>query len=335
MSFPLTKFSLTTLTLPCLSALLLSNTTFAQEEAARPLTVGDVIARPGVLTPKGKLTFDASLSYTQNSSNKVSVVGYTVLPTLIVGRIEVSDSDRTTITAGMSARYGLTNTTELELRLPFVYRNDQISTRPIQDGAQDNTVNITLDGGGLGDVELALRHQFNVDSTPYWIGGLSVKSDSGKSPYDIEIDDTTNTYKEVPTGSGFWSIEPSLSMIYPTDPAVLFTSFSYIYNFEDDVNVGDSSSAVKLGDTLSLGAGIGFSVNPDLSFSLGLSHKTILKSTLDGEEADDAKLLQLDSINFGVNYAFSKTSSLNVNAQAGLTEDTPDFQLTVRVPFSF
>lgn len=300
----------------------------------RAQTVSDVIDRPGVLTPRGQWSFDTSLSYTQNSSNKVSVVGYTVLPTLIVGRIEVSDADRTTVTVGLTARYGLTNATELEVRLPYVYRNDQIATRPIQDGSNADVVNTTIDGGGMGDVELAIRHQFNFDTAPYWVGGLRVKSDTGRSPYDVSIDEGSNSFSDVPTGSGFWSFEPSISMIYPTDPAVLYANLSYIYNLEDNVTVGDTKADVDLGDTISLAGGMGFAVNPDLSFSLGLSHKTIMKSKVNGSSADDAKLLQLDALTLGVNYAFSPRASINVSAQAGLTEDTPDFQLTIRVPFN-
>ncbi|MDA0380596.1 transporter [Vibrio owensii] len=300
----------------------------------RAQTVSDVIDRPGVLTPRGQWSFDTSLSYTQNSSNKVSVVGYTVLPTLIVGRIEVSDADRTTVTVGLTARYGLTNATELEVRLPYVYRNDQIATRPIQDGSNADVVNTTIDGGGMGDVELAIRHQLNFDSAPYWVGGLRVKSDTGRSPYDVSIDEGSNSFSDVPTGSGFWSFEPSISMIYPTDPAVLYANLSYIYNLEDNVTVGDTKADVDLGDTISLAGGMGFAVNPDLSFSLGLSHKTIMKSKVNGSSADDAKLLQLDALTLGVNYAFSPRASINVSAQAGLTEDTPDFQLTIRVPFN-
>ncbi|CAE6892750.1 Putative MetA-pathway of phenol degradation [Vibrio sp. B1REV9] len=300
----------------------------------RAQTVGDVIDRPGVLTPKGTWSFDSSFNYTQNSSNKVSVVGYTVLPTLIVGRIEVSDADRTTMTFGLTTRYGLTNATELEFRLPYVYRNDQLSVRPIQDGSNDDVINTTIDGGGLGDLEFAIRHQFNFESAPYWIGGFRVKSDTGRSPYEVSIDQGSNSFSDVPTGSGFWSFEPSVTMIYPTAPAVLFANVSYIYTLKDTVSIGDSKADIDLGDTISLSGGMGFSVNPSLSFSLGLSHKTILKSKINGSTSDEAKLLQLDSFTFGVNYAFNKQTSINVSAQAGLTEDTPDFQLTIRVPYN-
>ncbi|RJX75743.1 transporter [Vibrio sinensis] len=323
-----------------LPLLVLATPVIAEDESGssqpqRAQTVTDIIDRPGVLTPAGNVGFEVSLGYTQNSSNKVSVIGYTILPTLIVGRIEVSDTDRTTLTAGFTTRYGLTNATELELRVPFVYRNDQISTRPIQDGSSGNTINADIDGGGLGDIEFAIRHQFNFDTTPYWIGGLRVKSDTGKSPYDIDIDPTSNSLTDAPTGSGFWSIEPNISMVYPTDPAVLFANLSYIYNFKDDVDLGGQSAEIDLGDTISIGGGLGFAINPDLSLSIGLTHRTILESKINGSRGDEAKLLQLDTLNFGINYAISPTSSININAQAGLTEDSPDFQLTVRAPFSF
>lgn len=305
------------------------------EEAKRPQTVQDVIVRSGVLTPKGQVAFDASLSFTQNSSNKVSVVGYTILPALLVGRIEVSDSDRTTLTAALAMRYGLRDDTEIEVRWPYVYRVDQVTTRPIEDGAESEIINNDKSGGGMGDIEFAIRHQINFETTPYWIASLTVKSNYGKSPYEIDIDPEDNTYEEIPTGSGFWSIEPGISMLYPTDPAVIFLSFSYIYNFEETFNINGESTDIDLGDTISLGAGVGFALNPDLSISMGFGHKTILDSKINGSEPDDSKLLHIDTLNFGVNYAFSPKTSIGINAQAGLTEDSPDFQLTVRIPFSF
>ncbi len=323
-----------------LPLLLLAPSIFAETQdpatdAKRAQTVADVIDRPGVLTPAGQFGVEASLNYSQNSSNKVSIVGYTVLPALVIGLIEVSDSDRTTITAGLTGRYGLTNSTELEVRIPFVYRNDQISARPISSGASDETINKDLDGGGIGDVEFAIRHQFNFETAPYWIGSMRFKSDTGKSPYEINVDPLTNVLDSAPTGSGFWSVEPGISMIYPTDPAVLFASVSYIYNFKNDFDISGENTEIDLGDTISLGAGLGFAINRDLSLSFGLSHQTILKSKVNGRTDDEAKLLQLDSLTMGINYALSPTTSLNVSAQAGLTEDTPDFQLNVRVPFTF
>ncbi|MGR5078673.1 transporter [Photobacterium swingsii] len=304
-----------------------------KEKPKRVQTVADIFEQPGVLTPRGSFVLDTSFSYTQNSSNSVSVVGYTVLPSLIVGLIEASDVDRTTLTVGFTGRYGITNRFEVETRIPLVYRTDSISKRKAQTGANNNEL-IDLDGSGLGDIEAAFKYQFNMKTAPYWIGSLRFKSTTGKSPYDVNIDPKTNEFETLPTGSGFASIEPGITMILPIDPAVIYASTSYIWNIEDDVDTEAGSQTIDLGDTISFSAGMGFAVNPKFSFSMGLSHKTILKSKINGVTPDNAKLLQLDSLSFGANYAISRDTTINIAATAGLTADAPDFQLSLRIPIT-
>lgn len=314
------------------------------EKPKRVQTVADILEQPGVLTPKGSFVLDTSLSYTQNSSNSVSVVGYTVLPSLIVGLIRASDIDRTTLTFGLTGRYGITNRLEVEARIPWVYRTDSISERDLNSGSNAATLR-TVDGNDIGDIEAAFKYQINMKEAPYWIGSLRFKSTTGKSPYDVPIN-SLNDFEELPTGSGFPSIEPGITMIMPIDPAVIFMNFSYIWNIKDDVEVDiditddDNNSenirvdTIDLGDTIAFSAGMGFAVNPKFSFSLGLSHKTILKSKINGTTASDAKLLQLDSLSFGANYAIDRDTTINVGATAGITADAPDFQLSVRIPYT-
>ncbi|MEJ2766383.1 transporter [Photobacterium sp. MCCC 1A19761] len=315
------------------------------EKPKRVQTVADILEQPGVLTPKGSFVLDTSLSYTQNSSNSVSVVGYTVLPSLIIGLIRASDIDRTTLTLGLSGRYGITNRLEVEARIPWVYRSDSISERDLNSGSNQAALR-TVDGSDLGDIEAAFKYQINMREAPYWIGSLRFKSTTGKSPYDVPVNNL-NDFEELPTGSGFPSIEPGISMIMPIDPAVIFMNFSYIWNIKDDVEVditvadedGENARDIRvdtidLGDTIGFSAGMGFAVNPKFSFSIGLSHKTILKSKVNGSTATDAKLLQLDSLSFGANYAVDRDTTINIGATAGLTADAPDFQLSVRVPYT-
>jgi len=314
------------------------------EKPKRVQTVADILEQPGVLTPKGSFVLDTSLSYTQNSSNSVSVVGYTVLPSLIVGLIRASDIDRTTLTFGLTGRYGITNRLEVEARIPWVYRSDSISERDLNSGSNAASLR-TVDGNDIGDIEAAFKYQINMQDAPYWIGSLRFKSTTGKSPYDVPIN-SLNDFEELPTGSGFPSIEPGITMIMPIDPAVIFMNFSYIWNIKDDVEVditipGDDNNdenirvdTIDLGDTIGFSAGMGFAVNPKFSFSLGLSHKTILKSKINGTTSSDAKLLQLDSLSFGANYAVDRDTTINVGATAGITADAPDFQLSVRIPYT-
>ncbi|MCQ1059187.1 transporter [Photobacterium sp. DNB23_23_1] len=315
-----------------------TNSTEPNTKPKRVQTFGDLLDPdlPGVLTPKGSFVLDTSFSFTQNSSNRVSVVGYTVLPSLIVGLIEASDTDRTTLTFGLTGRYGITNRLEVEARIPWVYRYDSVSKRDTNTPAEGATTT-TFDGSDIGDIEAAFKYQINMETAPYWIAGLRFKTTTGTSPYDVPAS-TEFGLEELPTGSGFPSIEPSLTMIMPMDPAVIYANLSYIWNIEDDVTTeldgSSTKSKIDLGDTIGISAGMGFAVNPKFSFSLGLSHRTILKSKINGSTPSDSKLLQLDSISMGANYAINPETTLNVGVSAGLTADAPDFQLTVRVPYT-
>src|SRR5690606_38724517 len=97
-------------------------------------------------------------------------------------------------------------------------------------------------GQALGDIEVAARYQLTdgTDRRPYLIGGLRVKSRTGKDPFDVETDCITRCDGpdrgtglplRLPTGSGFYSLQPSLTWLMPSDPAVFFGSVSYTHNF--------------------------------------------------------------------------------------------------------
>ncbi|GGB44351.1 hypothetical protein GCM10011502_17080 [Oceanisphaera marina] len=299
-------------------------------------SVANALETQGVMTPKGKFELEPTFSYSQNTSNRISILGFTQLPALLVGIIEAEDADLTTFTWALAARYGLTNRIELELRAPWVYRHDSITKRNQDTGVQ-NPTKFTSSGGGLGDIEAAIRYQFNLESAPYWIGGLRVKSDTGKSPFDQELD-RNNIFKDPPTGSGSWSLEPNLTMIYPLDPAVLFATGGYTWNMEADAGIdldNDrlANDKIDLGDSFFLGMGMGFAVNDRLSFSLGINHRTVFESSINGRQSGE--VLQLDSLTTGFSLVLSDRTSVNMSLQAGLTEDAPDVQLNFGMPIMF
>ncbi|WMC10823.1 hypothetical protein PU634_00215 [Oceanimonas pelagia] len=292
----------------------------------------------GLLTPKGQLEVEPSFSYAQNSSTRVSILGYSVLPAIVVGLIQAEDQDLATFTWGLGARYGLTDRVDIELRVPWVYRYDSYRFRDPNEPTSGSRT-FTSNGGALGDVEAAVRYQFNLESAPFWIGGIRLKSDTGRSPFDEELN-SIGYFKRPPTGSGSWSVEPSMTLIYPTDPAVLFGTAGYTYNFETtadrDLNGDDQTGdKVKLGDSIFLGMGMGFAVNNRLSYSLGINHRTVLKSKINGRNAPNSKMLQLDSLSVGFSLILTEKTTLNMNLQAGLTEDAPDVQVNFSLPITF
>src|SRR5471032_146784 len=165
-----------------LSALLLGAAVHAQQVGNAPSTdprppeVAPLFEQPGVLTPKGKFVLEPAMQLGYASSNRVALVGYTIIPALLIGLVDVREVKRNTLTGAVTLRYGLTNRAELELKLPYVYRSDSTVSREIFTGTGIDNV-FETSGKGVGDAELALRYQLNqgTPDRPYYVAGLRVK----------------------------------------------------------------------------------------------------------------------------------------------------------------
>ncbi len=317
------------------------------QEDSRPPAIAPLFEQPGVLSPRGRLTLEPSLQYSYSSSDRVSIVGYTIIPALVIGLIDVRTVHRTTAVAGLTARYGLTNRLEIEGRVPYVYRNDDTVSRPIDLAPSSAAIVFNADGSGLGDIELAGRYQLNVPKpgNPYFIGGLRLKTRTGEDPFEVGYlsagPSLPSLQTSLPTGSGFYSLQPSLSMIYPTDPAVFFGGINYQWNIKRDVNKsleGVESSfvgEVDPGDAVGINFGMGLGLNERSSFSIGYEHTWIGKTKTDGDITVGTTSLQTASLLLGYAYRLNKNTSLSLSIGAGLTDDSPDTQFTLRMPYTF
>ena len=287
----------------------------------------------GVLLRPGKMVVEPSLTFSRSSALRVAVDGFTIAPILLIGPFEVSQVDRDTLTAAVSTRVGVMKDLEMELRVPFVYRNDGTLTRPFGAGAGSDVLT-DVNGVGLGDIEIGARYQIThgEDGWPFLIGGLRFKSQTGTSPFDVPTDATTGLQTELPTGSGFYALQPTLTAIYPSDPVVLYGSMGYLYNMARDVDGGIGE--IDPGDSISLSFGMGFSVNEKTSFSLGYSHNYVFKTTQNGADIPNTNELHVGAFTTGFAHRINDTTSINLNVEAGLTEDAPDVRILFRVPFS-
>jgi len=196
-------------------------------------------------------------------------------------------------------------------------------------------------GKGIGDVEVAARYQINESTgdNPYYIAGLRVKARNGKDsfsvPYSTPSAGSGQLPSELPTGSGFWSIQPSLSVIYPTDPAVFFGGVNVSWNIDRDV--GGGRGKVHPGNALGMNFGMGLALNEKASSSLGYEHTWVGKPSASGGSLlfPAATSTQLSSLLFGYSYRVSDVTSVNLSVGAGLTRDAPDAQVMLRVPITF
>lgn len=292
--------------------------------------VAALVEEGGVLTRKGQLIVEPSFEYVRTDTNTAEVVGFSVLPGIVIGDIVITEADRDTIVSAITARYGVTNRFEVEAKVPFVYRDDTTTSRPT--GSSTERTPVSADAADLGDIEVAAHYQINDgrNNWPFLIGNLRFKTDTGEDPFEVPRN-ADGEELSLPTGTGFYSLEPSITALLPTDPAVLFANVGYTWNIER--NVGGAFGKIDPGDSIGASFGMGLGLNESLSVSLSYDHDYVTKSTQNGQSISN--VLQIGRFTWGTSYRLSQDVSLNANVSMGVTEDAPDLDFLIRVPISF
>lgn len=314
--------------------------------------VAQIFSQPGILTQPGKYVLEPSLQYSYSSSNRVALVGYTVIPALTIGLIDVREVKSRIWTAALTGRMGITNRLELEGKIPWVYRTDDSISRPIATPASNDEV-FNTSGRGLGDLEMTARYQFNDGGAdiPYVIGSLRFKSRTGSDQFDTRMVAIPGFQglglpKELPTGSGFYSLQPGLTFLLPSDPVVFFGGVNYQYSFKRndlDVKQDDGQGnittthfdSIQPGGVFGFNFGMGLALNDKSSFSIGYEHASVGRTRLNGSVDPLSVRVDLGTLLLGYAYRLSPKQSINVSLGIGVTNDTPDVQLTLRTPMNF
>ncbi len=324
----------------------------APERDERPPEVAPIFDQPGVLTPRGKLVLEPSYQFAYSSNERVALIGYTVIPAVLIGLVDARQVKTTTQTGALALRYGLSNRMELELRIPYVYGHTDTISREIFTGSATDQV-FTAHGHGIGDIEATARYQINDGGAdrPYYIGWLRVKSRTGKDPFEVTTDcvsrcvqNTTGTGLplELPQGSGFYSVQPGLTWLFPSDPVVFFGNVSYLHNFPRShvtrtVLLGgkEALGKVKVGDIFDASVGMGLALNEKASFSIGYDMSLVGLTRQNGQKVAGTARSVLGTLLIGGSYRYNSKRTLNFTLGVGVTRDTPDATVTVRVPMMY
>ena len=324
----------------------------APAESSRPPEVAPIFQQPGVLTPKGKIVIEPTYQFGYSTADRVSLIGYTIIPAILIGLIDVRQVRSTTQTAILTARYGLTNRMELEVRVPYVDTHTDTVSREVLTGSAENNV-FGSSGKGLGDIEATLRYQINnggADSA-YYIGWLRFKSRTGKDPFEVVTDCQTRCVQNLtgtglpirqPTGTGFYTVQPGLTWLFPSDPVVFFGNFSYLYNIErhnvsENILLGGKQflGNVKMGNEADVSIGMGMALNDKASLSIGYDQTFVGETRESGRKLPGSTKVWLGSLLIGGSYRFNEKRTLNFTLGVGITRDTPDATVIVRVPMMF
>ena len=208
-------------------------------------------------------------------------------------------------------------------------------------------------GRAIGDIELAARYQINDGGAdrPYYIGSLRYKARNGRDPFEVVTDcvvtcgdgtSGTGLPVELPTGSGFQSLQPGITFLYPSDPAVFFGSLSYLHNFKRSNlsrrllgGTRESIGTLDPGDVFGFNFGMGLALNERASFSLGYDHSSLSRTRQNGVVVPGSVRIQLGTLLLGFSFRLNDKRSVNLALGAGMTRDTPDVTLTAKFPMSF
>ncbi len=302
-----------------------------QEEARRALTR---LEKDYVLLNKGKFELEYTFSFTYYSANQIYLESFAILDPvfLTLGKFGVESAKRHIFVNTIALRYGILDNLQIDLNVPFVYRYDRVIRQGT--GGQEQT----MDRAGIGDVSLNLSFQpiRETKSRPAIILNFGYKSKTGKSPYEID------PKNDVPTGTGYQSLRFSLSWVKSIDPVVVYGSMGYMYNMPESVDQtveGRTLEKVYPGDTISLALGFAYALAYNFSMNVQYINNYILPTYVKTAGGSKSKVagstFNSAMLKLGTGWAISPKLPLSFSLYIGLTNDSPDYTVEVRVPFKF
>jgi hypothetical protein len=296
-----------------------------------------LISSGSILLPPGTLQIEPSLDYAHASADRVNIAGFTIFEAIVIGTIRVDRLDRDIFTGAVTTRYGIADRIQAEVRVPGVYRED----KEVLGVGTASERERSISGLGVGDITAGLSYQA-------WIGDgfwpdVIVKGNvtlpTGESAFEIETESIgpggQNRLVDSPTGSGFFGVGPEVTMVWASDPVVFFVGTGYTFNLERDFT-DEGFGKINPGDAFSFFTGMNVALSERVAMNLSFVDQVTANSTqgdgdveIPGSDANDGRII------LGTSIALSPMTSLLVSAGAGLTEQSPDFQVSVSVPMRF
>ncbi|MEH6733584.1 MAG: transporter [Shewanella sp.] len=325
-----------------------TNTTERKKAPDRARSTDDVLQEAHNVFSR-KFTVEPSFTYSYYSRKDLILRGFLALDAIFLGNLNLDRIRTNTTRLDLTTRYTLNENWQFELGLPYLYRWTQYDS--VGEGNSSQRYETAkISGGQIGDVSGAVYYRINTESVdwPDWVWNFRVRAPTGKDPFGIllETSDTGNlTYPtEMATGSGVWGVSTGFSLAKTFDPAIVFFNLNYGASFKesfDDLSgaPGLSPGEIDLGNYLDYSVGLAFAVSERMSLSMSFNQRFYSKTKQRPEGGEWEKIPRTDtntaSLGIGATLALSPNLSMVTSMGAGLTEDSPDYQISLRFPYRF
>ena len=323
-----------------------------KKKADPSAAVESIVREEHGLFGDGILTIEPGITYASFDRSVLNLSGFLALDAIFLGNISVDQVVSHSLTGDTTVRLALGDRLQVHGTVPYVYRSSNFQSAG---GGGSSAVQLEdqVDTHELGDVSFggSFRAFQETGLMPDIVLSAIVQAPTGTDPFGIEVREVTGSQgnltvpTELPTGNGVWAYSGGLSVLKTIDPAVLFSNVLYTYRQENDFDdisaaTGDQPGSVNLGDSLDFGAGVAFALSDRLSLSMSYSQRFIFKTRLKAlGAAEPSSIIGSDAnismLNMGITWAPTNAMTIVTNVGAGLSEDAPDVQLTLKVPFQF
>jgi hypothetical protein len=303
----------------------------------------------GVLTPKGEIVIDPSIEYDYWAQNQLGVNGFQIIPGFTFGNVIATRFEQNITTAAVTVRGGVTDRLELNAKIPYVY-NAGSTNDLIPSGANAQLRSVSANGLDFGDIQFGASYQFDSGENgwPIFVGNFLFKTVTGISPFEVPIitqSDPNNqalagTPRKLATGTGFYALTPSLTVLLPTAPGVLFANLQFQHNLARTQPLqnlaGGPATPVSLqpGEAPAITFGIGFALNDRAALTLSYQQTHVFTAYENGQ-AITGSPYSYGTFNFGLGYQISQSTRLNLSVGIGAGPNTPAAKVLFELPYRF
>jgi hypothetical protein len=279
-----------------------------EDEAVTRALERSLVTQGGQLLPPFTYEISPQFRYLTTSTSQLGIVSPTDVAPVT--------TRRDFFEAGVILRAGLPFGSQVDLLLPFVveWTDTSFLGQTFSRSHED-----------IGDIEVMLSKQLLYESgwVPDLIAALNWKTSTGEADFDPGG-------RISGTGTGFHGLSALLTAVKRQDPLVFLGGLGYTYAFEDD----KSGVTFEPGDSVDLRLGTILAASPDTSLRFLLTTNFVQDLKINDVEIAGSDFVA-SILEIGASSVLTPSLFLDFSVGIGLTENSPDFVLTLTLPYRF